>query len=576
MTDVTTVTETSVTPVGLPVGDDDLTTPRMRFWGWGVDGHDGPLPPGAEALMTSELGPSAGAGPRRDPVALQDVALPDSRIGTPARDALVAVVGTEHVRDDHATRVVHSAGKSYPDLVRLRTGTVAHAPDAVVYPADHDEVVAVLAVAAEHRLTVVPFGGGSSVVGGVEPLLGDGHDAVVTVDLARLSFVRAVDARSQTATVGAGTTGPEVERLLAAHGLTLGHYPQSFEFSTVGGWVATRSAGQASTGYGRIDDLVLAVRAATPAGEFTSLAIPGTAAGPDLRELLVGSEGTLGIITEVVLRVRPRPAAARYEAWVVPDMSAGVETLRELEQHGIAPAIARLSDEEETRLQFAMAGGSTSTKIGKAYLAARGRANGCTLILGYEGTPGVIAEQRAHVVPVVRRHGGVALGSRPGEAWRAGRFHGPYLRDELLARGVLVDTLETATSWGTLLELYRAVGSALRRSLAARGTPALVMCHVSHVYPTGASLYFTFLAAQETGAELEQWHAAKSAAGEAIVAAGGTITHHHAVGRDHAPWLTPEIGALGTDLLRAAKARVDPDGLLNPGKLIDGAPLPGA
>ncbi len=572
---VTEITEASVTPVGTAAGDDP-TVARMRFWGWGTDGHDGPLPAGAQELLRRELGDEVADGPRRPPVELDEVQLPAATLPAAVRDALEGVVGAGFVRDDHATRVLHCAGKSYPDLVRLRAGAMPSAPDAVVYPADHDEVAAVLRVCAEHRVAAIPFGGGTSVVGGVEALRGAGQDAAVTVDLARLSFLRDVDARSQLATLGAGTTGPQAERLLAEHGLTLGHYPQSFEFSTVGGWAATRSAGQASTGYGRIDELVAGLRAATPSGDLTTSAVPGTAAGPDLRELLLGSEGTLGIITEVTVRVRPRPAAARYEVWALPDLASGIEALRELKQAGVAPAVSRLSDEEETRLQLSMAGDAAAAKIGRAYLAARGRAHGCTLTLGFEGTADGVADQRARVVPVVRHHGGVALGSRAGEKWRDGRFHGPYLRDELLTRGVLVDTLETATTWGELLEVYRAIGAAIRRSLRERGTPPLVMCHVSHVYATGASLYFTFVAAQESGAELEQWHAVKTAAGEAISAAGATITHHHAVGRDHAPWLPAEIGPVGVGLLRAARAQVDPVGVLNPGKLVDAGPLPGA
>jgi len=575
MSDTTTITPGSVTPVGIGPAADP-TAPRMRFWGWGTDGYDGPLPAASEAMLRAELGVAAADGVRRSPVDIDAVTLPKIRLTKTARAALAAVVGDEHVRDDAATRVLHSAGKSYPDLVRLREGEVPAAPDVVVYPGDHDAVAALLEVCAAQKLTAVPFGGGTSVVGGVEPLRGKGHKAVVTIDLARLSYVRDVDPRSLLATIGAGTTGPEAERLLAEHGLTLGHYPQSFEFSTVGGWVATRSAGQASSGYGRIDELVVGLRAATPAGEVVALPFPGTAAGPDLRELLVGSEGTLGVLTEVTLRVRPRPRAARYEAFSLPDFVTGIETLRELEQSGIAPAVCRLSDEEETRLQFSLAGGSAAVKAGKAYLAARGHSEACTMILGFEGTAAEIADERARVVRVLRRHGAVGLSTRPGEKWRDGRFRGPYLRDELLSRGVMVDTLETATSWAGLLDLYRGVGAALRRALGERGTPALVMCHVSHVYPTGASLYFTFLATQERGAELQQWHAAKSAAGEAIVAAAGTITHHHAVGRDHAPWLEPEIGTLGIELLRAAKQQLDPDGILNPGKLIDGGKLPGA
>ncbi len=548
-----------------------MTAPpaRMRFWGWGTDGHDAPLPDGARALLHDALGVDPRTA-RRDPVALETVRVRRSRLPATARSALVAAVGEEHVLLGDADRVHHSAGKSYPDLVRLRAGSAPEPPDAVVVPGDHEDVVAVLAVCAEHRLAAIPFGGGTSVVGGVEGRRGRGHRASIAIDLARLSFVRDVDPVSQLATIGAGTTGPDAERLLGAHGLTLGHFPQSFEFSTVGGWVATRSAGQASTGYGRIEDLVVGLRAATPAGDVVTQPLPATAAGPEVGRLMIGSEGTLGVITEATLRVRPRPTVTRDEMWVLPDLRSGVTVLRELEQAGIAPAIARLSDEEESRMHLAMAPDSAALRLGQTYLRLRGRARGCTLLLGFEGTAASVAADRARTRRTVRRHGGVGLGTRPGAAWRTGRFHAPYLRDELLAHGVLVDTLETATTWGGLLDLYRAVGSALRRSLASRGTPPAVMCHVSHIYPTGASLYFTFLARQEVGRELDQWRAAKTAATDAIVAAGGTITHHHAVGRDHAPWLAAEVGDSGVALLRAAKAALDPDGLLNPGKLADG------
>ncbi|MGH2841418.1 MAG: FAD-binding oxidoreductase, partial [Solirubrobacteraceae bacterium] len=484
-----------------------------------------------------------------------------------ARTRLVAIVGEGNVRDDRLTRVTHAAGRSYPDLVRLRSGASLNPPDAVVYPGSRERVAELLAACAERRIAIVPFGGGTSVVGGVEALRGP-HEAVISVDLARLSGLLALDQRSQFATLAAGTFGPDLERLLAERDHTLGHFPQSFEFSTVGGWAATRSAGQASTGYGRIDELVVSLRAVTPAGEIETRSVPASAAGPDLRDLLVGSEGALGIIIDVTLRVRPRPPARHYEAWSLPSFAAGTEALRELEQSGAAPDVARLSDEEETRLSLTLSSGSLATRAFRAYLSARGRANACLAIVGFEDSEARIARRRRAARTVLRRHGGLDLGSAPGNTWLKGRYHGPYVRDELLTRGVLVETLETATTWTALRDTHRAVGDGLRAALAARGTPARVMCHVSHLYPTGASLYFTFLARQQRGAELEQWQAAKSAACDAIIAAGATITHHHAIGRDHAPWLPGEIGDVGVQALRAAKERLDPVGIMNPGKLL--------
>ena len=329
---------------------------------------------------------------------------------------------------------------------------------------------------------------------------------------------------------------------------------------------------RASTGYGRIDEKVLGLRAVTPLGELTARPLPASAAGPDLRQLLVGSEGTLGVITEATLRVHPVPETRRYEAFALPDFAAGCAALRELEQAGAAPDIARLSDADETRLSLALAGEGNGARLLRGYLRARGRGDGCLVVAGFEGAERAVRRRRSHVAGALRRRGAVALGTAPGRKWAAGRFHGPYLRDVLMHRRALVDTLETATTWDRLPALYAAVRSALHGALS-RG---FVMCHVSHVYATGASLYFTFAAAQERGRELAQWHRAKAAAGDAILAAGGTITHHHAVGRDHAPWLEGEVGPLGVSVLRAAKDALDPAGILNPGKLLDGAPLPGS
>jgi alkyldihydroxyacetonephosphate synthase len=535
----------------------------MRWWGWGVDQDAMHLPDTADAMIRDGLGVQEPSSPR---VELDAIDLATSRLDASLTGRIAAIVGPEHVRDDQLARVAHAAGRSYPDLVRLRRGRVS-GPDAVVYPASHDEVRAVLAACSEAGVAVVPFGGGTSVVGGVEPSAGS-FAAVVAVDLARMAGVLEVDEVSLLARVAPGTTGPELETTLGQYGLTLGHLPQSWEYITIGGAVATRSAGQASTGYGRIDKQVLGLRLAAPAGELEVKVQPGTAGPtPALRELVVGSEGTLGIITEATLAVRPLPDVRIYEGWSFKSFAAGVEAFRELEQTHSAGDVCRLSDEAETMMSLASAGqsGGRGARLAQRYLKLRGHQNGSVAILGFEGDSDEAMERANRARILLRSNGGLRLGTKPGAAWERQRFRAPYLRDELMDRGVMVETLETATTWANLPFLYAAVSDALR---AALGERSLVLCHVSHLYPAGASLYYTFMAAQERGREIEQWREAKTAACDAIVAAGGTITHHHAIGTDHAPWLRAEIGDTGIELLRAAKARLDPGGIMNPGKLL--------
>jgi alkyldihydroxyacetonephosphate synthase len=516
---------------------------EMRHFGWGDPAHvSHGLPAGAVELLRARVGL---ADAPRPPVA--DVPLPEP-----------APVDLPGARTEHMTRLLRAAGKSYPDLVRMRLGQVEHAPDAVIAPGSIDELRAVLRAG----VAVVPFGGGTSVVGGVEALRGS-HPAVVSLDLGALDRLVSLDERSHIAVFEPGVQLPAAEGALNARGYTLGHFPQSYEYATVGGCVATRSSGQASTGYGRIDAMVLGLQAICPAGDVDLPAVPGTAAGPDLRDVFVGSEGTLGVLTKIALRVRPLPAERRYEGFMFASFEQGCEALRALEQEGAAPHVARLSDEPETEVTFALAGrdGVLADLAGR-YLRARGVEGGCLAICGWEGTLDHVESERAASMSVLRRHGAVSLGRSPGRAWSRGRFDGPYLRDDLLDRGVMAETLETATTWTNLHALHRAVGDALRAHAP------VVMCHVSHLYETGASLYFTFIARQRDGAEIEQWREIKAAACDAIVAAGGTITHHHGVGRDHAPWLRHEISDTGLSALRALKSELDPDGVMNPGKLL--------
>jgi alkyldihydroxyacetonephosphate synthase len=535
----------------------------MRWWGWGIDADAMHLPDSATVLIRDGLGVED-APPRR--IELDAIQLPSSRLDAATRERIAAVVGAGNVRDDQPARVSHAAGRSYPDLVRLRTGQVS-GPDAVVFPASHEEVRALLELCSDAGIAVVPFGGGTSVVGGVDPDAG-AFAAVVAVDLARMAAALVVDEVSLTVTAQPGITAPQLEAALAPSGLTLGHFPQSFEYVTIGGAVATRSAGQASTGYGRIDKLVLGLKLAAPAGELEVRVQPGTAGPtPAMRELIVGSEGALGIITEATLAVRPLPEVRQYEGWSFKSFDAGIDAFRELEQAHAAGDVCRLSDPAETVIALASAGqsGGMAAKLAQRYVKLRGHEGGCVAILGFEGEADEALERANRARALLRSAGGLRLGTKPGKAWEHQRFRAPYLRDELMDRGVLVETLETATTWTNLRSLYAAVRDALRASLGER---SLVMCHVSHLYPAGASLYYTFMAAARPGEELEQWRAAKTAACDAIVAAGGTITHHHAIGADHAAYLRDEIGETGVELLRAAKAQLDPRGVMNPGKLL--------
>ncbi|MFG2193279.1 FAD-binding oxidoreductase [Streptomyces sp. NPDC048639] len=522
---------------------------EMAWNAWGDPGQARTLNDSVRQLITQALSVTTEA---EAPVPEADLSLAPSALPDAAHAALTTVVGTEHVLTDATTRVLRTGGKSTPDLLRRRAGDVASAPDAVVRPGTHQEVEEVLAACAWHQIAVVPFGGGTSVVGGVEPLRGR-FASLISLDLRRLDRLVELDTESGTATLEAGLRTPEAEELLNAEGFTLGHYPQSYEFATIGGYAATRSSGQASAGYGRFDDMVTGLRVATPRGTLDLGRAPASAAGPDLRQLFLGSEGAFGVITEVTVRVRRVPEGRRDEAWSFPDFARGVAAVRALAQSGALPTSIRISDETETFVNAAVAGSSAP--------------EGCLAVVGYEGNETRIAERRAAVDAVLREHGASPLSEDTAGDWRRSRFSGPYLRDALLDTGILSETLETAANWADITRLRERVTAALTESLGADGPAPVVFCHLSHAYPSGASLYFTV--ATDAGAEPEKrWRAAKRSASDAIAASGATITHHHAVGVDHAPWMEAEIGPLGVEVLAAVKKTVDPLGVLNPGKLI--------
>jgi alkyldihydroxyacetonephosphate synthase len=487
----------------------------------------------------------------RATVDLADVRVPDNRLPEAFASAVVDLIGAEHVRTDRDSRIRHTRGKSTADLLRMRSGDALDAPDAVLRPADADEILAILTLCTRDAVAVVPFGGGTSVVGGLSAHR-DGYAGVVALDLTRMKRLLHLDEQSQTAELEAGLLGPEAEALLGGHGFMLGHVPQSFEYASIGGFAATRSSGQASSGYGRFDAMVVGIRAMTPLGPLELGSAPASAAGPDLRQLVLGSEGAFGVITSVCVRVRPLPTTRVYEGWRLDSFVDGVRALRMLAQSGSSPTVLRLSDEMETAVGLAKPD-SVGSQSG----------SGCLLLAGYEGDVDEVAAMRSTTTAALLELGAAPLGEEEGAAWSEGRFHGPYLRDSLLDAGALVETLETATFWSGVAGLYEAVRAAVVASL---GSP-IVLCHVSHVYPTGASLYFT-VAARADHDPVNQWARAKQAASEAIVAAGATITHHHAVGREHLPYLAAEIGPVGVEILRAVKQRLDPANVLNPGALV--------
>jgi alkyldihydroxyacetonephosphate synthase len=409
------------------------------------------------------------------------------------------------------------------------------------------------------------------VTGGVNVL--PGSAPVLTLDLGNLSGLMHHDQESGLATFGAGTSGPGVEAALAGIGMTLGHFPQSWELSTVGGWVVTRSSGQESFGYGRIEDMVAGLKLVAPAGRLTIPVQPASAAGPDLKHLILGSEGRLGIVTEVTLRVRPKPRQMEVEATLVPDFGAGLTAIREMVQTGLPLTMLRLSDAPET--EVAMATGLAASRMAplvRTYLSVRGIGEGaCLLLCGAAGEADTVHESLAAASSLLRRHGGVMLGRRPGRTWKHDRFRHPYLRDALLDIGYATDTLETAVPWSQLNETRSAVTRAISESLQTFDQQVAVLCHVSHPYRDGASLYFTLFFRNQADPEetVARWAEIKRAASEALVTCGATISHHHGVGQWHAPWLKPEIGELGHSMIADAANRLDPDHLLNPDVLLD-------
>lgn len=557
-------------------GDANEPSGRMKWWGWGREGveFDAADKPGLWPFVVRVLQLSAEPDLQR-PVALDEIRLPPSKLAAAVLSELQRLLATGQIhRDDHE-RLVHAYGKSFRDLWRVRQGLIAAAPDAVVYPASEQDVESIVRWAAEHPVVLIPFGGGSNIAGCLEA-----HDAagraVVSLDLSRMNRVLEVDPHSHTARIECGVFGPDLEKQLAARGMTLGHFPDSFRHSTLGGWIATRSAGMQSDKYGKIEDMVLSLRCVTPSGTIATRPVPRASNGIDVNRLCIGSEGILGVITEATLQVHPIPPVACWQGFLFPSFAAGLAAIRECMADGCSPAVTRLNDVPKTALSFAF----KSRRSGFKQLAARGVKwwlqnvkrldldRCCLLIVKFEGTAKQVRRQRRQVKAIYGQHGGVSLGSEPGRSFERGKFDFPYLRDWLLDRGVFADVSETATVWSNLLPLYESTLAAIERAIEQTGCRGWVGCHVSHTYPTGASLYFTFAWQDRMEAALAHYDAIKRAAEDAFLAGGATLSHHHAVGLEHQSWLAADISPTGLRAVAAVKRGLDPLGIMNPGKIV--------
>jgi len=549
---------------------------HMKWYGWGrkdvAFSHEDK--PSFAPFVADVVGVDLDAPSAQIPD-LAGLDVPAPRHPAALADALVGAVGADQVHTDDLDRVVHTYGKSLRDLVRARAGIFGRVPDLVVYPADEDQIAAVLAAALAADAVVIPFGGGSNIVGSLEAPV-DEPRPVVSVDLGRLDRVVEVDAEARLARIQAGVLGPEMERQLNELGWTMGHFPDSFSHSTLGGWIATRSSGMQSDVYGDIGQITKAVRVLSPGGVIATRAVPSQSTGPSVLQMVLGSEGRLGIITEATVQVHRLPAKRVVLGYFFPSFDAGVTAMREIAESEAAPIITRVSDARETRFSFATRrashglSGLVSAGL-KRYLSARGwdLDQMCLSFIGYEGSPLHVANQKAAVAAVVKRNGGIGVGTGPGTLYDQKKFDTPYIRDFLLDRGALADVSETATSWSRLLPLYRAVVADAEKAFAAVGVQGWIMCHLSHSYHSGACLYFTFAFAPAPGTEpVPQYDTVKSAVQQAFLDNGGTLSHHHAVGREHARWLAEDISPAGSEVLAALFAGVDPGRNLNPGAIL--------
>jgi alkyldihydroxyacetonephosphate synthase len=560
---------------------DGATPAPMKWWGWGDESvsftHEGK--PELAPFIERVLGLDVRRPPGTSAVAFEELKIPAPTLPEALEANLRAAVGAEHVSTGDHDRVVHGRGKSLTDLVRQRSGDLGRLPDAVVRPGADEEVEAVVRAALEADAVIIPFGGGSSISGSLEPEAGETRP-VISIDMVRMNRVLSVDATSQLARVQAGVFGPDLERQLNAQGWTCGHFPDSFTHSTLGGWIATRSSGMQSDRYGDVAELTRGLRVVTPAGVLVVRPVPSTSTGPSIREMVLGSEGRLGVITEATIHVRRVPPERKILGYLFPTWADGLAAMRDIAASEAEPSVTRVSDSYETAFSFATRTDPTpldrvKSKALQAFLERKGwdLEAMCLSFIGYEGSADHVATQRKLTERIAKRHGGLCIGSSPGELYDQKKFDTPYIRDFLLDRGAPADVSETSAPWGELQTVYDNVMAAGHGAFHELGVPGYLMCHLSHSYHAGACLYFTFAINPPAGRDaLADYGVVKRAIQQAFVDSGATLSHHHAVGTEHAQWLEEDISTPGVAMLRALFDGTDPGGNLNPGKIIAAEP----
>ena len=548
---------------------------HMKWWGWGHEDvtFDDSTKPELWPYLKRELGVDEIRWEK--PVAFEDVTLPEQKNNEAFLAAIRAGLGDGQVVDDKKSRLVHAAGKSFRDLWLMRHGQVQFAPDCVVYPDTEEDVALVVRAAHEHGVVLVPFGGGSNIAGCLVPSDRGGR-MVVSLDMCRMHRVLEVDRYSLTARIQPGVYGQHLEDQLAEHGVTLGHFPDSFLHSTLGGWVATRSAGMQSDIYGKIEDMVISLRMVTPSGTIITRTVPKSSNGIDIKHLCIGSEGILGVITEVVVQVHHKPEKEDWYGWLFPDFKSGLDAIHECHRGDCMPTVTRLNDPKKTALSFAFKHPKTGIKdkIAKAFKWYIGNVKKidfnqcCLMVVKYEGTPQAFNRIKNRVTAIYKKHRGVCLGAEPGRSFAKVKFDFPHLRDYVMDRSIMADVSETATTWDNLRTLHESGLADVEQAIKDTGVDAWVGCHLSHSYRTGASLYFTFGCLQLEGREIEQYLYVKKAAEDAFMKNGGTLSHHHAVGTEHLPWVEEDLSPTGLKAVKALKAGLDPNDIMNPGKII--------
>jgi alkyldihydroxyacetonephosphate synthase len=575
-----TSSQSSLSPVFGTTGDrrtsstSNLNQPtHMKWWGWGYEdvqfqnhAHPG-FWPFAKQVLAIERDDFVPREWNLEPPKLRE-----PQINERLANKLHCVLHSHQITLDHKERVLHAYGKGFRDLFRLRRGLAAGAPDLVVYPESEQDICVILRAAAENDAVVIPFGGGSNIAGCVERM--DFNRIAISLDMRRMRRVLAVDQRSCTARIEAGVFGPDLEQQLAAQDMTLGHFPDSFLHSTLGGWIATRSAGMQSDRYGKIEDMVISLRMVTPDGILVTRAVPKSSNGIDVNHVCIGSEGTLGVISEATMRVHRRPEMRVVHGYLFREFEAGIEAVHECVRRECVPAMVRLNDPDKTALSLAFRPPASRVSAAvsrafKTYLRAKGFSlpQACLMLTAFEGNEKSTKRQLREVQAIYRRHGAVGMGSSAGHSFEATKYDFPHIRDFLLDRDVTTDVSETSTVWSNILPLYRQTISSLRASILKSGVQPWTGCHVSHTYETGASLYFTFGFCQQSGREMEQYLCTKRAVQQSFIDGGATLSHHHAVGTEHLPWLAEDISPVGVRAVAAIKHGLDPANIMNPGRL---------